>query len=172
MSIRTSTINKYLQAAMTLRSHLMDDPYVDTSTFTLGFNIAGNFLTNLIRAGFLARIGPSKYFWTHKPLNVHSISAMLEQDQDTKYERTKVRRTPKAKNTAVANDCGTMAQEPIDFTASRIPAPMAMDGSFGFGGPVTSIREVDPVNVTRSEYTALQERVASLEQLVIRKGVA
>ena len=49
---------------------------------------------------------------------------------------------------------------------------MIMNLPYGDNSTTTEVSEVDPKDVQRSEYVELQQRVAALEQLIIRRGIA
>ena len=168
MKIKHSTISKYIKAGKALRSLLMVENRIDSNIFCLRYNVTAGFLGEMARAGFIKKIGVGTYEWTHDlAVNTETIQETFKYREQNKLARS----IKEAKKVEAANDCGTMEQENIDFLVANAN-PTFMSSSFDITLPTTSINEMDPKDVQRSEYVELQQRVAALEQLIIRRGVA
>jgi len=168
MKINDGTIDKYIEVGKALRALLAVENRIDSTTFCLRHNVTGGFVGEMARAGFIKKIGVGTYEWTHDlAVTTETIREMLEVRKQNKLARS----IKEAKKVEAANDCGTMEQENIDFLVANAN-PTFMSSSFDITLPTTSINEMDPKDVQRSEYVELQQRVAALEQLIIRRGVA
>ena len=168
MKIKSATISKYIKAGKALRSLLMVENRIDSNIFCLRYNVTAGFLGEMARAGFIKKIGVGTYEWTHDlAVNTETIQETFKYREQNKLARS----IKEAKKVEAANDCGTMEQENIDFLVANAN-PTFMSSSFDITLPTTSINEMDPKDVQRSEYVELQQRVAALEQLIIRRGIA
>jgi hypothetical protein len=168
MKTKPATISKYIEVAKALRSLLMVKNRIDSTIFCLRYKVTGGFVGEMARAGFIKKIGVGTYEWTHDlAVTTETIREMLEVREQNKLARS----IKAAKKVEATNDCGTMEQEGIDFLVANAN-PTFMSSSFDITLPNTSINEVDPKDVSRSEHVELQQRVAALEQLIIRRGVA
>ena len=186
MKIKPTTISKYIEVGKALRSLLMVENRIDSTIFCLRYNVTAGFLGEMARAGFIKKIGVGTYEWTH------DLAVTTETIQETfKYrEQKKLARSIKeAKKVEAVNDCGTMTQENIGFSVvnaaepgfnwpwvqgsnAKSIDPMIMNLPYGDNSTTTEVSEVDPKDVSRSEHVELQQRVAALEQLIIRRGIA
>jgi len=186
MKIKPTTISKYIKVGKALRSLLMVENRIDSTIFCLRYNVTGGFVGEMARAGFIKKIGVGTYEWTHDlAVTTETIREMLEVREQNKLARS----IKAAKKVEAANDCGTMKQEGIDFLVANAAEPrlnwpwvqssnansidpMIMNLPYGDNSTTTEVSEVDPKDVSRSEHVELQQRVAALEQLIIRRGVA
>lgn len=148
MTVRNATIDKYLRAALEIQDAITRGiEYFDTHSFTQQREISSGLFTELVRAGFLVSEGKGVYRRTAKPLTRNGIQYMLETIQQRKEKPAPIK---PAAYPPPAND---PVQRKLELTQEP--------------------KQPEPVrSVTRADYEALERRVASLEQLLIRRGVA
>lgn len=145
MAIREATIDRYVKALTGLEKYLLNNPEVYAQEFSSTFNISAGSLSELVRAGFIERIGKRQYRRTSKPITYDNVKAFL-----VDREQGRVRPDEPAKDVPAAND----------------PAPVQ--------SKLDLIPKTDSVKATvsRREFDELAQRVAAMEQLMIRRGVA
>lgn len=151
MSIRQSTLTKYMNAVHELEYLLAHGSgRIDSHAFARSNVVSAGTIGDLVKAGFLTKVAQGRYLRTSKPITVAGIKRMLEQ-RDFERGRTAQPDTTKA----AANDTylqSTGTQQPL--------------------GLVQPVEKPKTAEVSRADYEALERRIASLEQLIIRKGVA
>ena len=161
MTVRINTVKKYLRSVGELDTLLTeDDGYIDAYQFTHGRAISAGTLGDLVRSGFLRKVGKGRYRRTNKAITEFTITAMLEQreiDRGRMTPEESLCHKPKAANDAMLTGTGT--QQPLGLV-QPVEEPKA---------------EPEYPNLVKhmhKQVERLERRVASLEQLLIRRGVA
>ena len=150
MAIREATINKYINATRILHAHVAHGFEVDGREFASKHRLSNGFFTYLIDAGFMQKMSKRTYRWNNCPINHHSIGTMLEK-RETQRGSTHTK-TFISVVTPAANEIIEPVKEVVTAPEVKAPTPP------------------EPYNLER--ISALEQRVASLEQLLIRRSIA
>lgn len=145
MAIRKSTVIRYQNAAVALRARLLDSPYIDHKEFTSTHVISAGFFNYMLDAGFIRKTGKRSYSWSGRLITYIAIKEMLE-------EVNKQRSVPPT------------------MPSQTFPTDSANEAFVGY-----TLKEKDSCAFKPSDQdriTALEQRVASLEQLLIRRSIA
>ena len=154
MATRNSTIVKYTNAARIVHAHVLHGFSIDRKQFSDTHDISAGFFGYLLDAGFMQQTALKTYRWGSTPINHQTIGAMLQTvDAQRTIRRNKARipvDTPAANE--VIEPVKEVAPEPEVKVKVEVPAPP------------------EPYNLDR--ISELEQRVASLEQLLIRRSIA
>jgi hypothetical protein len=150
--MNVSTCNKYRQALEEFRELCRTNTPVSASDFASERSIDRGFVKRIARCGFIHKKSFQLYQWTGKPINADTLQELSRREESLLS----------AKPTTVAANDPVPVQQPLDLNWKDKNLRKALE----------KLSPATPTNLSRVDYEALEHRVASLEQLLIRRGVA
>ncbi len=150
--MKPSTCKKYRQALEEFRELCRTNELVSASDFASQRSIDRGFVKRLERCGFVHKKGFQLYQWTGKPINEDTLEELSQ-------HRHAENQSP-VKPTAVAANDVEPVQKSLDLNWK--------DNPFQKAEP----QYPNLVKHMHKQVEALERRVASLEQLLIRRSIA
>lgn len=156
---RPTTRTKYINTVKELRETLKTTDFIEGHAFALANNVSNHLLRDLREAGFIHRNG-STTTWLNKPVNEETMepvfAQMRKRNQDIRNKNKQAAEAYKQANSKQPEPVPEFSFEAADPFYPELPQEAVTNQTDSYEN---QIRE-------------LTQRVASLEQFLIRRGIA